>query len=413
MADIYPTNMEHYAMNTRKVLVAAAAALTVASAQTVLAGGFALAEVSARGNALQGAIVGSTRDASAIFFNPANMTELGDNTQAMAGFTLLRPDYYTYVGPNKIDQDEKVYVAPHLYVSGKVADGLYLGFGEYSEFGLGTKYEGGKNWPLSFDSTRTEITSFTLSPTIAWQATEALSLGAGLRAVYFDVTMDRYLPPSVMPPGTIFHMAADDWAYSYLLSAAYQVTDAVRVGVVYRGETKIEAEGDAELVQFGVKGGAKGDITMPQSVMAGINWQATEKLNLGFTATWTDWTSYDVLNVKFDRFPIPASSSEKGWEETWRFSVGAEYQVNENWAVQLGLTHDESPVPHATSDTVCPPGDRDQIGLGFSYGKDNWKISADYMYVYIHSTDRSIMGYPCNVREARTDTVGLTYSYNF
>ena len=108
-----------------------------------------------------------------------------------------------------------------------------------------------------------------------------------------------------------------------------------------------------------------------------------------------------------------ASSSEKGWEETWRFSVGAEYQVNENWAVQLGLTHDESPVPHATSDTVCPPGDRDQIGLGFSYGKDNWKISADYMYVYIHSTDRSIMGYPCNVREARTDTVGLTYSYNF
>ena len=388
-------------MNANKVLVAAAAALSVASASTALAGGFALSEVSARGNAMQGAIVGSTRDASAVYFNPANMAELGDGFHAMAGVTLLRPDYYTYVGPRKIDQDETVYVAPHLYLVGKVADDIYLGFGEYSEFGLGTKYEGGKNWPLSFDSTKTEITSFTLSPTIAW------------RAVYFDVTMDRYLPPSVMPPGTLFHMAADDWALSYLLSAAYQVSDTVRIGVNYRAETKVEAEGDAELSQFGVKGGAKGDITMPQSVMLGVNWQATEKLNLGFAATWTDWTSYDVLNVKFDRFPIPASSSVKDWEETWRFSVGAEYQINENWAVQCGLTHDESPVPYDTSDSVLPPGDRNQIGLGVSYAKDNWKIAADYMYVYIHSTDRSIMGYPCDVREARTDTVGLTFSYDF
>ena len=400
-------------MNANKVLAAAVAALTVASASTSFAGGFALAEVSARGNATQGTLVGSTRDASAVFFNPANMTELGDGIHTMFGATLLRPDYYTYVGPTKTDQDEKVYVAPHLYLVSKVADDIYLGFGEYSEFGLGTKYEGGKNWPLSFDSTKTEITSFTLSPTIAWQVTEDFSLGAGLRAVYFDVTMDRYLPPSVMPPGTIFHMAADDWAYSYLLSAAYQISDTVRVGVTYRAETKIEAEGDAEFVQFGVKGGAKGDITMPQSVMAGINCQASEKLNLGFTATWTDWTSYDVLNVKFDRFPIPASSSEKGWEETLRFSVGAEYQLDENWALQCGLTHDESPIPSDKSDTVCPPGDRNQIGLGISYARDNWKIAADYMYVYIHSTDRSVMGYPCDVREARTDTIGLTFSYDF
>ncbi len=394
-------------MNASKVLVAAVAALSVASASTAFAGGFSLAEVSARGNALQGAIVGSTRDASAVFFNPANMTELGDGVKTMAGLTLLRPDYYTYVGPNKIDQDETVFVAPHLYVTGKIADDIYLGFGEYSEFGLGTKYEGGKNWPLSFDSTKTAITSFTLSPTVAWQATDALSLGAGLRVLYFDVTMDRYLPPY----NSIFHMTADDWACSYLLSAAYQITDTVRVGAVYRAETKIHAEGDAELTAVGLKSGAKGDLTMPQSVMAGINWQATEKLNLGFTATWTDWTSYDVLNVKFDK--LPPSSSVKDWDETWRFSVGAEYQFNENWAAQLGLTHDESPVPHETSDSVLPPGDRDQIGLGFTYGKDNWKISADYMLVYIHSTDRSVMGYPCDVREARTDTIGLTYSYNF
>ncbi len=396
-------------MNTTKQLLSTAAIAAVASG--ALAGGFALSEVSARGNALQSTLVGSTRDASAVYFNPANMTELGDGFHTMFGATLLRPDYYTHVGPKKIDQDETVYVAPHLYLVGKVADDIYLGFGEYSEFGLGTCYEGGKNWPLSFDSTKTEITSFTLSPTVAWQATKDLSLGAGLRAVYFDATMDRYLPPSVMPPGTLLHMTADDWACSYLLAAAYQVSETVRLGVNYRGETKLHPEGDAELPQVGLRSGAKCDITMPQSVMAGVNWQATEKLNLGFAATWTDWTSYDALNVKFDK--LPSASSEKGWEETWRFSVGAEYQIDENWAVQLGLTHDESPVPHDKADSVMPPGDRNQVGVGFSYGQDNWKIAVDYMYVYIHSTDRQVMGYPCDVREARTDTVGLTFSQKF
>ena len=384
-----------------------------AAATGAVAGGFSLAEVSARGNAMQGAIVGSTRDASAVFFNPANLTELGEGLHTMAGVTLLRPDYYTYVGPNKIDQDETVYVAPHVYLSGKVADDLYLGFGEYSEFGLGTCYEGGARWPLSFDSTKTEITSFTLSPTLAWQATDALSLGAGLRVMYFDITMDRYIPASVMPPGSLFHMAADDWTCSYLLAASYQISETVRAGVVYRAEAKVEAEGDAELPGFGLYGGAKGDITMPQSVMAGINWQATEKLNLGFTATWTDWSSYDVLTVKLSKIPLSPAPAEKNWEAVWRFSVGGEYQINENWAVQLGLTHDESPVPYDTSDSVLPPGDRNQIGIGCSYGKDDWKVSVDYMYVYIHSTDREIMGYPCNTHEARTDTVGLTFSKTF
>ena len=396
-------------MNSKFRLLSTAA--FAAAATGAVAGGFSLAEVSARGNAMQGAIVGSTRDASAVFFNPANMTELGDGLHTMVGATLLRPDYYTYVGPNKIDQDETVYVAPHVYLVGKIADDLYLGFGEYSEFGLGTCYEGGKDWPLSFDSTKTEITSFTMSPTLAWQATEALSLGAGLRVMYFDVTMDRYLPPSYMPPGTLLHMTADDWACSYLLSASYQISETVRAGVVYRAETKLSPEGDAEFTQIGLRDGVSCDITMPQSVMAGINWQATEKLNLGFTATWTDWTSYDTLSVKFDK--LPPSSAEKDWEAVWRFSVGGEYQIDENWAVQLGLTHDESPVPYETSDSVLPPGDRNQIGIGCSYGKGDWKVSVDYMYVYIHSTDRSVMGYPCNAREARTDTVGLTFSQKF
>ena len=386
------------------------AGAVAATAATGFGAGFGLNEVSARGNALQGTLVGSTRDISAVYFNPANLTELKDGgTYTMVGLTVLRPDFYTTAAGQKTDQDEKIFLDPHFYVGGRVAEDFWFGFGEYSEYGLGTRYENRNTWPMAADSAKTMITSFTLSPTIAWQATERLSLSAGLRALYFDVVMDRMIPQA----GSMLHITADDWAYSYILGAAYQLTDTVRVGVVYRGKTDVKPEGDAELTRIGYKCDCDGELNMPQSVMAGINWQANEKLNLGFNATWNGWSSNKDIAMNFDSPMLGSSKAPQDWHDTWRFSVGGEYQLSEFWSMQLGLTHDYDPTDSGHSNTMCPPGDRDQIGIGFTYAKDDWAVSFDYMYVFIHETERTIHGVPVEVSEARTDTMGLTFSKKF
>ena len=386
------------------------AGAALASATSAFGAGFGLNEVSARGNALQGTLVGSTRDISAVYFNPANMTELKDGgIYTMFGVTLLRPDFYTTALGQKVDQDEKIFLDPHFYVGGKVADSLWFGFGEYSEYGLGTRYENRNTWPLAADSAKTMITSFTLSPTIAWQATEDLSLGAGLRALYFDIVMDRMIPQV----GSMMHVTADDWAYSYILSAAYQLTDTIRVGLVYRGKSEIKPEGEAELTRIGYKCDADGKLDMPQSVMAGINWQANEKLNLGANVTWNGWSCNKSIDMNFDSPMLGSASATQNWHDTWRFSVGGEYKVSEPWTMHLGLTHDYDPTDSAHSNTMCPPGDRDQIGIGFTYAKDDWSVTLDYMYVFIHETDRIIHGVDTRVSEARTDTLGLTFAKKF
>lgn len=386
------------------------AGAALASATSAFGAGFGLNEVSARGNALQGTLVGSTRDISAVYFNPANMTELKDGgIYTMFGVTLLRPDFYTTALGQKVDQDEKIFLDPHFYVGGKVADSLWFGFGEYSEYGLGTRYENRDTWPLAADSAKTMITSFTLSPTIAWQATEDLSLGAGLRVLYFDIIMDRMIPQV----GSMMHVTADDWAYSYILSAAYQLTDTLRLGLVYRGKTDIKPEGDAELTRIGYKCDADGELNMPQSVMAGLNWQANEKLNLGANVTWNGWSCNKAIDMNFDSPMLGSVSAPQEWHDTWRFSVGGEYQVSELWTMHLGLTHDYDPTDSAHSNTMCPPGDRDQIGIGFTYAKDDWSVTLDYMYVFIHETDRIIHGVDTRVSEARTDTIGLTFAKKF
>ena len=69
----------------KKLLFCLGAALPVGAAYSA---GFGLYEASARGNALGGTLVGSTKDASAVYYNPANMTET-TNVSVMVGSTLV------------------------------------------------------------------------------------------------------------------------------------------------------------------------------------------------------------------------------------------------------------------------------------------------------------------------------------
>ncbi len=396
------------------------AAVFAATATTAFATGFALNEVSSRGNARQFTLVGSTRDASAVFFNPANMTELEDGFHSMFGVTLIRPDYKTTVttpaGSKTTDQDEKIFVIPHFFVSGKIAEDLYLGFGEYSEFGLGTKYEGGKNWgPLAANSYKTTIETFTISPTIAWKATDDFSIGGGLRVMNFDVCTTRNLGA---PYGTL-DIAANDLAVSYLLSASYQISDTLRAGIVYRAEGDIKADGDVHVGGMHM-GGVDGELTLPSSIMLGLNWQASEKLDLGFNATWTGWSSMDKISIDFANPMLKAMAAQAGlngidlnWQDSWRFSIGGEYALNDNWSLIGGYSHDIDCTDAGYANTLVPPGDRDQLGLGFAYGKDSWKVAFNYMVIFMHETERKIHGLPVEFTDTVTQSVALSFSKSF
>lgn len=374
------------------------------------AGGFCLNEMSARGNAMQGAIVGSTRDISAVYFNPANLTELGEGgIYSMVGMTFVRPDYNVNVMGKTVDQDEHIFILPHIYLGGKLSEDFSWGFGEYSEYGLGTHYEGVNTWPLAADSTKTVITAITLSPTLAWQATEELSFGAGVRLMYMNLAYDRMIPEL----NTYFNLDADDIAVAYIAAMSYDVTDTIRLGVVYRSESAFSPDGDVVLSGLGMTTGVSGELTMPQSVMIGLNWQANEKLNLGFNATWCGWSCVKKIPLNFESPMFPDQELELNWHDAWRYSIGAEYQINANWAVQCGVTRDFDPGDPNHANTLIIPGNRDQFGLGATYSQGDWSVSFDYMLVLIDQTDRNIHGVETEFRDARTDTIGLTFAQKF
>ncbi len=361
-----------------------ALALAVGTGQA-LAAGFALYETSSRGIALGGATLGSSQGAATIYDNPAGMTALPGSSMEV-GFAVIHPcmdiDVATPAGKKRYSPDDKWFPPPFAYYTRQMSDELWLGVGLYSPYGLGVEHDAA-DWPGRYNSVETLITAFDLNPSIAYKVNDRLSLAAGLQIMYFDIKLTRYIPdvPYLM------ELTGDSVGFGGNAALAYKIVDDLTLGLVYRSEVKQSVEGDAEIGPL-QKTDAEGDITLPASYSAGLNYTGVDKWNFGAVATYTGWSSYDELVMSFNP-PLlgkaPQSVSEKDWSNVWRFGLGAEYQATEKLVLQGGYVYDKDPInvkEHA--DYLLPPGDRHIVSLGANYTFDSqWRLGVALAYLML------------------------------
>ena len=352
--------------------------------------GFGLYEASARGNALGGTLVGSTKDASAVYYNPANMTEM-TNVSVMVGstFVWLYSDV-TVDGRSERNMNPGLFCIPSVFVTTPVWDDLHFGLGAYCENGLGTKY--GTDWTLAGDTTETTLMQFTLNPNLAYKITDWWSVAAGLKMSY--ITFNNKKRPHHGTPGydLMSELDGDDISMGYNFGTTFRLFESqdfgrLGLGVVYRSQIKHNIKGDFDI--NGTIGGhpyhsvplaypadthsdASARLTLPQSLTAGLNWDSpNEKWHAGFATTWTQWSSVDTISFKIPaRTPTGARSSfdlPLDWDDVWRFSVGLEYDVTDDFSLRCGYVYDMDPSSEDRGTTMLPGGDRNILGLGAGY----------------------------------------------
>ena len=87
-----------------------------------------------------------------------------------------------------------------------------------------------------------------------------------------------------------------------------------------------------------------GEVTLPDLVMSAITYDVTDKLTVGLGLTYTAWSTYDELRIKFDSLGavgMKEKASEKDWDDAFRYQLGAEYALTEAWALRAGYIYDE------------------------------------------------------------------------
>ena len=98
-------------------------------------------------------------------------------------------------------------------------------------------------------------------------------------------------------------------------------------------------------------------------------------------ATWTKWSRFKEFHVKTDNAGI-YSYVPMNWKDVWAFSVGASYQVSDQWLLRAGYMLDQSPVDDDNRTVRSPDADRNWFTLGA-----NWKpaanLSLDFSYAYV------------------------------
>lgn len=373
--------------------------------------GFGLYEGSARGNALGGAMAGSANDPSALFYNPAGITQL-EGIQFMGGMTAISPTVdVTAVNPysgatSKESSIDHTWVPPFLYTTYQYSDQLYFGLGVFSRFGLGTNFD--DDWAGRYNNYDAVIKTISVNPNVAFKVNEWVSLAAGMEFMYFDLTLKNKVDllskndPSTSLTDVDSSLTGDSMGYGFNLAVHVKPRDWIAFGASYRSQVRQHIDGKANFtvpadlslppILFNDTD-ASGTITLPQELFLGVAVWPIPRLMIEFDAIYTGWSSFDELTIDFDQAPAPGEESvtvPKNWDNVWRFGVGVEYKALDWLDLRLGYIYDQSPIPDSTVDYLVPANDRQMFSVGTGLHWKTWTL--DLSYTYLMLDDRTVDG---------------------
>ena len=350
------------------------------------AAGFALVEQNASGlgNAYAGQAAVAA-DASTIFFNPAGMTLLPDSQVVIAGH-LIKPQAEfsgssNIGGGNGGDAGDLAFV-PNAYFAFRLTPDVHVGVGMNAPFGLKTEYD--STWAGRTQAIESELKTINLNPAIAWKANESLSLGAGVNIQYTEATLSN----SANGAG-IATVRGKDYGWGFNLGLLWQPGAATRIGLAYRSEVEYTLKGDVVFsVATPANGGVTAAATLPDSAALSLFHKLGPKWDLLADVTWTDWSDFKELRIVRNG-GVLLGVTEENWSDSYRYSVGANYRMNDKLILRGGVAFDETPVSDVYRTARIPDENRTWLAFGAQY-RLSGKRALDFGYAHLFVKDARI-----------------------
>jgi len=352
--------------------------------------GFAIVEQSARniGNAFAGATA-ETEDPGAIFFNAAGVAWLEEDAVVIGAHVIMPSAEFRNIasapvgGGNGGDAGVTAFV-PNLYYVHGLNESVKLGLGVHAPYGLQTEYD--SSWIGRLAAIKTYLGTLDINPTVAWKLCDCLSLGIGASAQYAEAELTTAMRPSLPLQGKL---EGDDWSYGYNLGLTYLPREGSRVGLSYRSGISHEIEGDATFDGALPATTGKADLDLPATVAVGCYQALGECFAVKADVAWTDWSRFDELRIEFGNPLMPDLVTDESWEDTWRYAVGFDYFLDDQWTLRCGAAFDETPVPDPEHRTArIPDSDRTWLALGAGYqASENLSVDVGYVHLFFDDSD--------------------------
>lgn len=395
----------------RTILIAVLAVVLTAS-QSLAAGSGAYrlevpdSEAMGKGSAF----VGEADNPSAVYYNPAGLTQLKGKNHVELGYAVIQPNIdYTDTSGLETQMRRQTFIIPHFYfVSDFGLDKVAFGLGATSSWGLGTYWA--EDSFSRYVSTKADLFNKDTMLTMGYQVSDQLSLGVALDYDYSNANKKKRLIQLGGADGD-FQLKGKDDGWGYRLSGRYELTEQHHFGLQYRSAIKEKYRGKIYLDDLNSAGSNYAAIfggssyeteissenTLPQSVVFGYSYLPNEKWTFNTDIEWMDWSSVEQEKIvyEFEQDPTrlavlnAGNPIDRDWHSTISVSTGVEYKATDRLRLRTGYYYHQTPIPEATLDTSLPDSDSHSItfGAGYDISKD---LTVDVAYSAMFFNDRKV-----------------------
>lgn len=376
--------------------------LTALSPVTLLANGMRLASQDAFASARGEAFVATADNPSAIYYNPAGLTQLeGDQFRSGLYALNFEIDYQPPAGNanagNTYEVKQNFAAVPQLFYAHRTeGSDLSYGLGVYAPYGAEVR------WPqdTGFRSVATAgaLTYLRVNPVVALQVTPTLSVGGGLMVDYAEIALEQGLLRTSQPFANYFRFEGDGWSLGWNLGLLWQPHKKISFGATFRSATEVTFSGNTYLQQRPIIAAtqreAKAEFEFPYTTVFGVSYRPNTNWNFEVNADYTDWRSIGGVTIRQATpppFPVRQNIPVNlWWEGSWLLGAGVTRHLSDGWHVSAGYAFNQNSVPDNYYSPLVADLDRHFVTLGV--GQRGRRFDFDVAYQFGYGPDHTVSG---------------------
>jgi long-chain fatty acid transport protein len=341
----------------------------ILSPHSARAVGFRLPNQDPEGIARGNAFVATADNPSAVYYNPAGITQL-EGDQVHAGLYLISADTEYSSSFGKANTDTTLQAVPQLYYThGIQAYPVTLGLGVYAPYGLGLDY--GDNPPFGPIAQRGELLYAAVNPVVAWRAHRTLSIAIGPTINYSDVDLENFS----------FKFRGNDVAFGFSAGVFWHPIEKLAFGASYHSATELDYSGHSYVPAFSLgRNATSAEAHFPQFIAVGVSFRPTKNWNFECDVDWTDW---DSLNqIEFERDDSVTIPYLFNYQSSYMYEFGVTRQMEQGWFMSAGYIFSETSSPDKDFNPIVPDLNLHLGSIGFGRRGKHWDWAVGYHFAY-------------------------------
>jgi long-chain fatty acid transport protein len=359
-------------------------------------------QVNLQGQAQQGMGGAGTalmQDASSLFFNPAGASFVHGN-QLNVGITPTIPKGTFLENNTNATANTTSPVGTPFFAYGlfqiKDSSRLKLGMAIYTPFGSTVEWE--DEWVGRFALTRLQLMSIFFQPTVSFQITKKIGIGAGFVYSYGKVNLQKDLPLQDQNGdfGTV-ELDGAGQGFGYNVGLYFEPTEHVRFGITYRSQINMNVtKGTAtfnvptSLEEKFPSGNFSSSLPLPQVFTMGLGIQPNDKLSIALDANYVGWEAYDTLAFDYETNTesLEDTKSARNYVNTIAIRLGGQYKFTTKITARIGLALALTPVQNGYVTPETPDENRVNYTVGLGYKiNDHFVIDASMLFTQVTRED--------------------------